>query len=477
MKRKNMKNLIALFFAAIMIFAVCLPVSAVVERQSVHINTPGISIEIPGDAVYNVKEADTGELMNASDEKNTYTLTLNAEKSSDDLFTYKDLSKSEIEQTQVDIQTELNADKVTTYETSQAVFFDCINNTDKCLVSTTVVNGYKYQLKLAVEKRELTISDHGIFNTAARSIVFDSVEKKPVEVNVLGTIGTIVCVAIAVLVLALIIVILIRYIRTKLPKKKTKKKEIKGSEQPKKLASEVRGAKASGKEEREVRTPKEVNNDADRAPRIDVVKPIRPEKIQMPRGRRRDTRADDAAESFYKEIELDGLFDEQAEEEIPTQVQMDIIDNVPGDENFENTPVRMRVDIIKPVKEKDEDAENSDLHELSRNNNEDYDEAATDYADYPEEKSIGDRVRGIFGKPQKDDNQSEGKAAKPKSKKASASAANQRSPRPQRTEEERARAAERRRQREANRPEHKGSYSDSEFVKSFDNDSYWDKYR
>lgn len=458
-----------------MIFAVSLTVSAEADRQNVHIDTPGISLEIPGDAVYNVYESDTGELMTASDPKNTYTLTLNAEKSSDDLFTYKDLSKSEIEKTQSDIQTQLNADKVTTYETSQAIFFDCINNTDKCLVSVTVVNGYKYQLKLAVEKRELTISDHGIFNTAARSIVFDNVETKPAEVNILGTIGTIVCVVIAILVLALIVIILVRHLRPKLmPKKKPARKEITSSsaKAPSNRPNRERALNESKREN--ISKPKD--NEREFAQRLDVVKPIRVEKNQTMKNKRREVRGDSAAESFYNEMELDGLFDEQAEDEIPTQVQMDIIDNVPGDENFENPPVRMRVDIIKPVGEHD-DAESSGLFELSRNNNEDYDEAVTDNDYYTDDKSFGDKMRGMFAKPHKNDGHSDNKPQAPRAKKEPVAPTKHSAPRPRRTEEERARAAERRRQREANRPDNKGAYTDSEFVKSFDNDSYWDKYR
>ena len=100
--------------------------------------------------------------------------------------------------------------------------------------------------------------------------------------------------------------------------------------------------------------------------------------------------------------------------------------------------------------------------ELSRNNNEDYDEAPTD--DYPESQG----ARRIFGRQKADIKNAE---------KTARSADRPRAPRPERSEEERAKAAERRRRRESERAERKESYSDSEYVKSFDNDSYWDKYR
>lgn len=461
MKRTISKKIFALFFAAVTIFAFCLPVQAAVERQSVHINTPGLSVEIPGDAVYNVKESDTGELLTANDPDSTYTLTLDAEKS-DSIFTYKDLTKAELEQAQNDIQSEQNADKVTTYETSQAVFFDCINNTDKYLLSTTIVNGYKYTLKLAVGKRQLTISDHGIFNTAARSIVFDSVENKPVEVNVLGTIGTIVCIAVAVIVVIAIVFVLVRSIRKKLPdKKKTAKKKLPESVNRKKAVIPARAENAK-RETAFTEQPKE-----------EIIKAVEFKKPQPIKQKKKNTRADSAAESFYNEMASDGLFDEQAAEEIPTQVQLDFIDNQPGDENFENNPVRMRVDIIKPVSD-GEDAQDSDLYELSRSNNEDYDEAVSD-DEYPQDDSFGGRVKGIFGKNRNDNADDSGKNNH-RAKKTEAKPAASRQ-RVQRTEEERQRAAQRRAQRQANRPEHKSSYSDSEFVKSFDNDSYWDKYR
>lgn len=488
MKRVNKKNLISLFFAAIMIFAVCLPVSAGVERQSIHINTPGISLEIPGDAIYNIREADTGELMNGSDEGNTYLLTLTAEKSDDELFTYKDLSKKELEQEQSDIQSRQNADKVTTYETSQAVFFDCINNNEKYLLSTTVVNGYKYQLKLSVEKRELTISDHGIFNTAARSVVFDTIEKKPAEVNVLGTIGTVVCIAIAVLVLAVLVVFVVRYlVKTKLPNLRNQKGrfELSKKERAAKVekAERIKQAVFANQEAR-VQTDKEESGNSysyhgqieeqvgSTERKVQDSHRTRSIKIQPLKSRKRDLRSDSAAESYYKEIEHDGLFDEQEEDEIPTQVKMDIIDNVPGDEKFENNPIRMMVDIIKPVPKDGEADENSGLYELSRNNNEDYDEASEDCDDYSEEKSFGDRIKGIFKKQSENDNKAENKIRVAFDKKKDADE-NRRNERLKRTEEKRMRqAAERRREREESR-----SQSDSEFVKSFESDSYWDKYR
>ena len=195
-------------------------------------------------------------------------------------------------------------------------------------------------------------------------------------------------------------------------------------------------------------------------------------KIQPLKSRKRDLRSDSAAESYYKEIEHDGLFDEQEEDEIPTQVKMDIIDNVPGDEKFENNPIRMMVDIIKPVPKDGEADENSGLYELSRNNNEDYDEASEDCDDYSEEKSFGDRIKGIFKKQSENDNKAENKIRVAFDKKKDADE-NRRNERLKRTEEERMRqAAERRREREESR-----SQSDSEFVKSFESDSYWDKYR
>ncbi|MGN1111963.1 MAG: hypothetical protein ACI4RP_02050, partial [Acutalibacteraceae bacterium] len=202
---------------------------------------------------------------------------------------------------------------------------------------------------------------------------------------------------------------------------------------------------------------------------------IKFEKPQPIKPKKKNIRADSAAESFYNEMESDGVFDEQAAEEIPTQVQLDFIENQPGDEKFENNPVRMRLDIIKPVSDGD-DPQDSNLYELSRSNNEDYDEAVSE-DEYPQEDSFGGRVKGVFGKSRKDNDNSEDSGDnKRRAKKTEVKPAADRQ-RAQRTDEEKQRAAQRRAQRQANRPEHKSSYSDSEFVKSFDNDSYWDKYR
>ncbi len=445
-------------------FSLCASVSAA-ERQNVHIKTPGITVEIPGDAVFTVTEGETGELLNAADEKATYKITLSAEKSGD-IFSYKQLGKDEIEKEEDAVKNEMNADKVTAYETNQAIFFDCINNTDKYLVSSTVVNGYKYQLKLSVDKRALTISDHGIFNTAARSIVFDKVENEPVEVNMLGNFGTVICIAIVILVAALIIALIVRNIKSKGKSGKRSLPDGAATAQAKPKAKMNRPDVTVIKHDDFDGQP-EPDYEGDKP--IDVIKPVKIEKASVQKSKKRDVKADDAAESFYEEIESDGLFDENADEEIPTQVQLDYIGNVPGDEEFKNTPVRMRVDIIKPVDENGGNADQSDLLELSRNNNEDYDEAYTD--DIPSDDGAFDKVKGMFGKQrreQKSEAADGGDFEKTEPK---------RRERAERTPEERERAEQRRRRREEMRAERRGSSADSEFVKSFDNDSYWDKYR
>ncbi len=466
MKLKIKKSAIIFLSVIATAIAVCLPAAAAGERQNVHIKTPGITVEIPGDAIYTVNEAETGELLTASDAKGTYTITLTGEKSGGDTFNYKNLKQDGIEQAENEIKTEQNADKVTAYETNQAIFFDCINNGDRYLSSTTLVNGYEYVLKLSAGNRELTISDHGIFNTAARSIVFDNIENRPVEVNVLGNVGTIVCVGVVILAVAVIAVILIHKAAVKRRRRQGNSPKAQGEPRgrgiddnadmaiDKKIAAKHDEQAHSGRGEAPQTPPEEED-------RLEVVRSVRQDKPQHGKAKRKDFKSDSAAESFYEEIESDGLFDEQAEE-IPTQVQMGYINNVPGDEEFKNTPVRMRVDIIKPVTEDGENSDISDMLELSRNNNEDYDEAPTD--DYPE----SDGGKKKLGRPKRDNANEE---------KARASAERPKRTRPERTEEERAKAAERRRRRESERAERRESYSDSEYVKSFDSDSYWDKYR
>ena len=456
MNRVKIKTLIGCVSAVMMALVMCLTVSAEVERQSVHIDKPGISMEIPGDAVYTVYEVDEGQLLNASDENNTYTITLTSEKS-DDLFTYKDLTKDEVEQTEQEIQQSAGADKISTYETSQAIFFDCINNEDNCLTSSTVVNGYNYELKLSVGNRELTISDHGIFNTAARSIVFDEILTQPAEVNVLGAIGTVVCVAIAVLVAAILVFLVIKTIKSK--------HSAKPDDYAETVISEQKDRHSEQKQVRQKRDNNLTKTDSDEYAGVKTAKPVRTTHHHKPK--RKDPRGEDAAESYFREIESDGLFDDQSE--IPTQVQLDYLKNTPGDENFENRPVRLKVDLIKQADQSD-NPEQSDLYELSRNNNEDYDEAFVD--DYPEENGFKGKVKGALAKSSKTE-----KEPAHEHKHASESEKRSRSPRPEKTEKERAAAAKRRAQREERYAARHSSSEDSEFVKNFDSDSYWDKYR
>lgn len=458
MNRGRIKALVGCILAVAAAFAMCLTASAEVERQSVHIDKPGISLEIPGDAVYNAYEVDEGQLLTASDPGSTYTITLTAEKSND-LFTYKDLSKAEIEQREEEVQQSAGADKISTYETSQAIFFDCIDNEDNCLTSSTIVNGYEYELMLSVGNRELTISDHGIFNTAARSIVFDEILTQPAEVNVLGAIGTVVCVAIAVLVAAVLVFLVIKQLRSR---RKTS---------PERSKAEYKES-AENEEIRERKKPRQEKSGSAYASKetdeFAGMKTVKPSKAVQPKPRKKDMKAEDAAESYFREIESDGLFDEKAQEEIPTQIQLDYLKNTPGDEQFENTPIRMKVDIIRQANAAD-NPEQSDLYELSRNNNEDYDEAFVD--DYPEENDFKVKVREVFAKPSKAEKKQERKQRhEPISEK-------HRRQRPERTEEERAAAAKRRAQREERYAARHLSSEDSEFVKSFDSDSYWDKYR
>lgn len=460
MNRGRIKTLLGCVLAVAAVFAMCLTVSAEVERQSVHIDKPGISLEIPGDAVYNVYEVDEGQLMTASDPGSTYTITLTAEKSGD-LFTYKDLSKTEIEQKEQEIQQSSGADKISTYETSQAIFFDCIDNEDNCLTSSTVVNGYEYELMLSVGNRELTISDHGIFNTAARSIVFDEILTQPAQVNVLGAIGTVVCVAIAVLVAAVLVFLVIKQLRSK------RKASAKHRESMAEKKADIKENREQRKHVAESKRKNHASYDTE-DDEYAGMKTVRASKPVQSKPRKKDLRAEDAAESYFREIESDGLFEEKAEEEIPTQIQLDYLKNTPGDEQFENTPVRLKVDIIRQANDTD-NPEQSDLYELSRNNNEDYDEAFVD--DYPEDNDFKVKVKEVFAKPSKAEKKHEHRQHH------EAESEKPRRQRPERTEAEREAAAKRRAQREERYAARHSSSEDSEFVKNFDSDSYWDKYR
>ncbi len=127
------------------------------------------------------------------------------------------------------------------------------------------------------------------------------------------------------------------------------------------------------------------------------------------------------------------------------------------------------MDIIKQADQSD-NPEQSDLYELSRNNNEDYDEAFVD--DYPEENGFKGKVKGALAKSSKTE-----KEPAHEHKHASESEKRSHSPRPEKTEKERAAAAKRRAQREERYAARHSSSEDSEFVKNFDSDSYWDKYR
>ena len=339
MKLKIKEGAIIFLLTVLMAIAVCLPSSAAGERQNVHIKTPGITIEIPGDAEYTVNEAEAGELLTASDAKGTYTITLTGKKSEGDIFNYKNLKSEDIEQTEDGIKTGQNADKVTAYETNQAIFFDCINNTENYLSSSTLVNGYEYVLRLSAGSRELTISDHGIFNTAARSMVFDNIQAQPIEVNVLGNVGTILCVGIAVLAIAIVAVILIHRFKVKKRRGQAKSRQdaSESTKRPKSGAADENRAAEAPRESKAMAKADAVHKTEPKEEQLEVIRSFKSDKPQHSRTKKREFKSDSAAESFYEEIENDGLFDEQSEE-IPTQVQMGYISNVPGDEEFENTP-------------------------------------------------------------------------------------------------------------------------------------------
>ncbi|MGN0550873.1 MAG: hypothetical protein ACI4I4_03415 [Acutalibacteraceae bacterium] len=186
------------------------------------------------------------------------------------------------------------------------------DNNTYLLVAETFVNGEKIKMTLASQGDEVSVDEAGVFNSALESVLFTDISKQPLDIDVAGIVLKVfICIVILAGLFWLII-----YFKAK-------------------RSNRLESRSTAGAE----------------------------------KGGRKSVLDD-----FYEELEQDGLLDDKAEAKENVDRMEPESDNV-----FKNKPVRIELEIpkekITPAqREREKMEEEKDSVELSRSNNEDYDE-------------------------------------------------------------------------------------------------------
>lgn len=138
-----------------------------------------------------------------------------------DVYNFKLLTAEQLDAVKKELESDKSSRNCTMTQTSDAVFFNLETEYEVpaegnakatkiySVMSYTVVNGMQISFSLRSIGKPVTVAEHGVFNTAANSIVFEDIRQKPLEVDMLGIMITAV-VALAVLVVAAAVIIILR---------------------------------------------------------------------------------------------------------------------------------------------------------------------------------------------------------------------------------------------------------------------------
>lgn len=250
-----------------------------------------------------------------------------------DVYNFKLLTEKQLDAVKKELEADQSSQNCTVSKTDDAVFFNLETEYEipaqgnakatkiYSIMSYTVVNGMQVSFSLRSIGKPITVAQQGVFHTAASSIAFEEILQKPLEVDMLGIIITAAVTLAALVVIAAVIIIL-------------------------------RGRKKR-------------------------------RKTLLLQERKHENNASSPLSGFCDELEKDGLLGSAKEEQVP----------VKQDEVFSNKPVRVTVKVpvtqaeddgiraVDETKEKRRVITHEDeigSVELTRSNNEDYDEAAAE---------------------------------------------------------------------------------------------------
>lgn len=355
---KAKRNYICGLFAILLLVVLTVPAAASDVDVSYRLSPLPMSVKLPGNdlvitrqteensPLYEKLGLDAVQTQDRMTEENLYLLGFPADQSyeidvemtengqSKEIHNLKFLSERQLAAFEQRLLEEQNSANGSITETPQALFFDfetrtALQNGERIHTVTayTIVNGQQILLRMQSEGDDISVEELGVFHNMVNSVTFSRIVEKPLDVNM----GAVLLAAFVVVLVLAVVFALIIFFRTK----------------------------------KRIRT----NGEA-------CVHP-QPHSGNSP------------MDDFYDELQKDGLFNGRTPVPAQSVTSVDVRENEPQDQVFKNKPLRVEVEVAvekeatknaEPQKHGRETAleEERDSVELSRSNNEDYDEAVAE---------------------------------------------------------------------------------------------------
>lgn len=138
-----------------------------------------------------------------------------------DVYNFKLLTEAQLEAVKKELEADESSKNCTMTQTDDAVFFNLETEYEVAaegsakatkiysVMSYTVVNGIQVSFSLRSIGKPVTVAQQGVFNTAAGSIAFNEILQKPLQVDIAGIMIT-AAVVLAVVVAAAAVIIILR---------------------------------------------------------------------------------------------------------------------------------------------------------------------------------------------------------------------------------------------------------------------------
>lgn len=451
---KAKRNYICGLFAILLLVVLTVPAAASDVDVSYRLSPLPMSVKLPGNdlvitrqteensPLYEKLGLDAVQTQDRMTEENLYLLGFPADQSyeidvemtengqSKEIHNLKFLSERQLAAFEQRLLEEQNSANGSITETPQALFFDfetrtALQNGERIHTVTayTIVNGQQILLRMQSEGDDISVEELGVFHNMVNSVTFSRIVEKPLDVNM----GAVLLAAFVVVLVLAVVFALIIFFRTK----------------------------------KRIRT----NGEA-------CVHP-QPHSGNSP------------MDDFYDELQKDGLFNGRTPVPAQSVTSVDVRENEPQDQVFKNKPLRVEVEVAvekeatknaEPQKHGRETAleEERDSVELSRSNNEDYDEAVAE-----ENLQKSSKLRIFVGRAgSKAKNSVSSVGGVWKYKKEETIEENKSAPAHKAPAKKKKAVQQHALQQERKRPEAVHTVvQEDEIVLAFETDSYWDKYR
>ena len=447
---KAKRNCICILFAILLLVVLALPAAASGVDVSYRLSPLSMSVKLPGNdlvvtrqteknsPLYEKLGLDAAQTQDRMEKENLYLLAYPADQSyeidvemteneqSKEVHNLKFLSEKQIAAFKQQLLERQNSVNGSVTETPQALFFDFETHTalqngeTHTITAYTIVSGRQILLRLQSAGDNISVEELGVFHNMVSSVTFSQIVEKPLDVNM----GVVLLAAFAVVLVLAAAFALIIFFRTK----------------------------------KRIRT----NGEACVYPQLHS--------------------AHSPMDDFYDELQKDGLFNGRPPVPVQSVTSVDVRKNEPQDRVFKNKPLRVDVEVAieKNATQNAESQkqtvleEEKDSVELSRSNNEDYDEAVTE-----ENLQKSGKLRifvGRAGSKAKNSVSSAGNVWKYTNegtiKENGSTPIHKGAPKKKKPVQQRVPRQERKRPEAVH-----AIVREDEIVSAFETDSYWDKYR